>query len=105
MSRGQRVGPQRKVGIVSSKDEWILVTRVGGPPQGDGEDGGHVMRVLVQTCAVTQAVLRRKTARLGVRAPRGLSHCRCGAALWPWATEVPSLGYFTAPWGRVPQRC
>ena len=43
--------------------------RIDGPPQGDGEDGGHMVRVLVQTCPVTPAVLRRKTARLGVRVP------------------------------------
>lgn len=46
-----------------------MVTRVGGPPQGDGDHGGQVVRVLVQTCLITQAVLRRKTAKLGMRVP------------------------------------
>lgn len=57
------------MGYCHQKDEWILVIRIDGPPQGDGEDGGHMVRVLVQTCPVTPAVLRRKTARLGVRVP------------------------------------
>lgn len=39
------------------------------PPQGDREDGEHVVTALVQTCFVTQLVLRRKTVRLGVRVP------------------------------------
>lgn len=60
------------MGYFHHEDEWILVTGVTGlppPPKGDREDGEHVVTALVQTCFVTQLVLRRKTVRLGVRVP------------------------------------